>query len=221
MVYNNNLGFQASTWVFLAFCVVCITGFRNNLLQKFAHRPTISRLDAWCDNSVSIDVPASTEDAYELFSQLEEHPIWSPWLKSVDFDEASRESIWKLSTRGVKVQWRAVTTREEPGRALSWKSLTGLENSGLVEFEEVTPESCRVTLTVSYNIPSAIARVAKVGFVGNFAEENLKGDLRRFKTELMRRLRDRPPPPPPLAAATASPQAAAAAAAPEDREEAA
>ena len=36
-------------------------------------------LKSWVDTRVEIDVPASPHACYELYSQLEEHPRWSPW----------------------------------------------------------------------------------------------------------------------------------------------
>lgn len=36
-------------------------------------------------HQVGIEVPCDPGKCYELYSQLEEHPRWSPWLRSVVF----------------------------------------------------------------------------------------------------------------------------------------
>lgn len=88
---------------------------------------------------VGIDVPADPAQCYELYSQLEEHPRWSPWLRSVVFVDQVRRSLvdqlvgqlgshpsrcrcnnaqvervseWTLESRGVRVAWKARNTIE-------------------------------------------------------------------------------------------------------------
>ena len=39
-------------------------------------------------SKVSLELPASREDAYFLYSSLQRQPEWSPWLKSVEVNAA-------------------------------------------------------------------------------------------------------------------------------------
>lgn len=39
---------------------------------------------AGCLEKVSLELPASSEAAYILYSNLQRQPEWSPWLKSVE-----------------------------------------------------------------------------------------------------------------------------------------
>eukprot|EP00904_Undaria_pinnatifida_P012730 jgi/Undpi1/8588/HiC_scaffold_25.g11053.m1 len=61
-------------------------------------------------SKVSLELPASREDAYFLYSSLQRQPEWSPWLKSVEYDEATGTSKWVIRSNGVKVSWRAQNT---------------------------------------------------------------------------------------------------------------
>eukprot|EP00640_Fibrocapsa_japonica_P006948 CAMPEP_0113945032 /NCGR_PEP_ID=MMETSP1339-20121228/38443_1 /TAXON_ID=94617 /ORGANISM="Fibrocapsa japonica" /LENGTH=157 /DNA_ID=CAMNT_0000950423 /DNA_START=163 /DNA_END=636 /DNA_ORIENTATION=- /assembly_acc=CAM_ASM_000762 len=146
----------------------------------------------WCENSCSIQVPASALDSYNLYSQLEKHPTWSPWLDSVKMVD-SKESVWTLSSKGVTLSWRAVNTVEEPGKCIQWESITGVPNKGKVTFTPVKrPEGtewCQIELTVSYDIPGVVAKISQAAFVSRFTEETLMGDLKRFKTTLAKEMR--------------------------------
>jgi uncharacterized membrane protein len=109
---------------------------------------------------VGIEVPADPGRCYELYSQLEEHPRWSPWLRSVVFlDHTERVSEWTLESRGVRVAWKARNTIEEHGKCIQWESITGLPNKGLVTFEEKAPGLTTMELTLSYAVPKPIAKV--------------------------------------------------------------
>jgi uncharacterized membrane protein len=55
---------------------------------------------------------ASLHDSYGLYSDLEAHPAWSPWLRRVSMDKATRESEWELQSKGIKVTWKAKNTIE-------------------------------------------------------------------------------------------------------------
>lgn len=44
----------------------------------------------WVDTKVAVEVPADPGRCYALYSKLEEHPRWSPWLRSVVFVDPVR-----------------------------------------------------------------------------------------------------------------------------------
>jgi uncharacterized membrane protein len=48
----------------------------------------------WIDESVSLEIPASKEEAYGLYSQLDQHTRWSPWLNDVTYDKDQGVSTW-------------------------------------------------------------------------------------------------------------------------------
>ncbi|CAM9475981.1 unnamed protein product, partial [Ectocarpus fasciculatus] len=108
---------------------------------------------AWIDEQVSLEVPASTQDAYSLYSDLQRQPEWSPWLKSVQHDRAAGTSKWVIQSNGIKVSWNAQNTVEVYGSEVAWESTTGLSNRGRVTFDDKGGERCLMTLTLSYNLP--------------------------------------------------------------------
>ncbi|CAM9614663.1 unnamed protein product, partial [Hapterophycus canaliculatus] len=75
---------------------------------------------AWIDEQVvSLEVPAPSQDAYSLYSDLRRQPEWSPWLKSVEaslwrrfHDRESGTSRWVIQSNGIKVSWKAKNTVE-------------------------------------------------------------------------------------------------------------
>ena len=91
----------------------------------------------WCDSSVTLTVPASLEQTWDLFTQLGEHPTWSPWLDEVVYHPNTGTSLWSLSTFGFTFSWRAQNVEVVKHRVLSWESLDGLPNRGRVEFTPV------------------------------------------------------------------------------------
>jgi uncharacterized membrane protein len=140
---------------------------------------------------VEIEVPASPADCYALYSQLEEHPRWSPWLRSVQFlDKVGRISEWTLESRGFTVAWKARNTIENPGECISWESMTGLPNKGLVTFEERMPGMTNMALTISYRVPKPIAKLGDVKLVKKYIEATLTSDLTTFKKVLLKQIRE-------------------------------
>lgn len=97
---------------------------------------------------------------------------------------------------GLSFTWRAQNTVMNPGEEICWQSLDGLPNKGRVVFQSSNDGSGReqtvMILTLSYDLPEvALALFKKLGKTGkSFVEETLLGDLRRFKTRLLREMRD-------------------------------
>ena len=42
----------------------------------------------WFDSTATINVPLPKTRVYNLFSQFNEHPTWSPWLDSVEYEKS-------------------------------------------------------------------------------------------------------------------------------------
>ncbi|EWM21432.1 START-like domain protein [Nannochloropsis gaditana] len=159
---------------------------------SYTRQPSRLILSSWVDTKVEIEVPATPEACYALYSQLEEHPRWSPWLRSVQFlDKVERISEWTLESRGFTVAWKAQNTIEEPGRRISWESRTGLPNRGLVTFEERRPGMTSMALTISYSVPKPIAKLGDVGLVKRYIESTLQSDLTRYRQVLMKEIREK------------------------------
>jgi len=88
------------------------------------------------------------------------------------------------------VAWKARNTIENPGECISWESMTGLPNKGLVTFEERKPGMTCMALTISYRVPKPIARLGDVGLVKKYIESTLTSDLTTFKKVLLKQIRE-------------------------------
>ena len=143
----------------------------------------------WLSNSVHIDIPhpITIQDTYALYSDLSQHPRWSPWLKEVKIvDKLKRSSEWTLRAKGVTISWQAVNNIENPPNHISWESTSGLSNRGEVRFTDFETH-IRMDLTISYNLPEAIAKaVGNIRIVNKFIDKTLIKDLERFRSTIMK-----------------------------------
>lgn len=146
----------------------------------------------WMDSSVSYTFRGSKAEAYRLYSSLDLHPTWSPWLEKVDYDRKTGLSVWTLSYLGLRYSWRAKNTIEDPPNTIQWEALDGLPNRGKVEFvssmeedsssSQSSFEKTTINLTVSYELPEAAALVLKAlgSMAKGFINNTLLADLKRF-----------------------------------------
>lgn len=155
----------------------------------------------WMDSSVSLTIRASQANAFALYSDLNQHPSWSPWLESVKFDRQTGLSEWTLKQFGIRYSWTAHNVICEPPNEICWESLNGLPNKGKVQFEPISQERLTndafiMKLTISYDLPHLAAAILQgLGTVGEkFIEMTLLADLKRFQVELERYESDRDSP---------------------------
>lgn len=154
----------------------------------------------WMESSVQFSVQSSPDDVFRLYSNLTEHPKWSPWLERIDVDNNTGVSQWTLFYLGLRYSWYAKNTVVEPPRMIQWESISGLPNKGKIEFigdrlacNSSSPvcedEGTLLKLTVSYNLPFAAAVVLRaLGPVADtFIQRLLVDDFRRFESVLMSR----------------------------------
>lgn len=144
--------------------------------------------------SATLDLPFSSEIAFDAFADLPRQPSWSPWLRSVsyigDFTSASsatlgrpEESRWILRVKGLTLGWKAVATALERPNVIKWESTSGVKNMGTVDIVPMGDNQCRMTLTMNVVVPRALAalfrRSSRIGVV--FREKFLMTTLVRFR----------------------------------------
>lgn len=91
----------------------------------------------WMDSTISHTFVANKHLAFRLFSSLDRHPTWSPWLEKVDYHRDTGLSAWSMSYLGLRYSWRANNTIVQAPNIIQWESLDGLPNRGKVEFSSV------------------------------------------------------------------------------------
>ena len=98
----------------------------------------------------------------------------------MDYEPASGQSKWVLSTRGVTVEWYARNTKlDEEGeegeedeaaaasRRIAWETIEGdartlLPNKGDVKFTDTGPNRSEVRLAVSFDAPGFVTVLVRL-----------------------------------------------------------
>lgn len=134
---------------------------------------------------VSLSLPFSDDIACSRFSDLPQQSRWSPWLSSVAYLDAGRETEWTLNVRGVRFSWRAVSSiLEKPHRGIKWESVSGLKNMGIVEFIPTGSDSCMMKVRMTIITPRIVATLFPGASV--FAEDFLQNKLLKWSLEMFR-----------------------------------
>ena len=127
------------------------------------------------ESSIEVDVPVQT--AYNQWTQFEHFPVFMEGVKSVrQLDD--RRVHWEAEIGGKDVKWDSVITEQIPDTRIAWRSTSGAENAGAVDFHRLSDQRCRVSLQVDYEPEGAIETAGDaIGVVGR----RVKGDLESFK----------------------------------------
>lgn len=152
--------------------------------------------------SVPLSVEAPADYCHRLFSDLSLMPAWASTLESVTRDPDNPTfSEWVFSWNGIRLSWRArdedehdIPPGEEPDpewndRAIRWRSVSGLNHIGAVEFFPIEQSKTTMVMTVNYDIASLLAVVMESGMVSTFVESAIESDLQKFRAYTLRSLR--------------------------------
>ena len=126
--------------------------------------------------SIEVEVPLPT--AYNQWTQFEEFPRFMEGVQSVrQLDDA--QLIWRAEIGGKAVEWQAKITEQVPDQRIAWRSVSGARNAGVVRFERLGDQHCRVTLDLEYEPEGMVENVGD--FLG-VVQRRATGDLKRSKT---------------------------------------
>jgi len=145
------------------------------------------RMGTWVEggsSSTAVAVPAPF--AFNIVSDYQRWPEWSPWLSRVetfDADVDGATSKWHLKFRAVDVNWNSRVVERIPDERLSWESTSGIRNSGSLTAApyDDDPSSCTVTVSVRYEIPSLLEKLLSTRAIANLVSRRLQADLNRFR----------------------------------------
>lgn len=134
----------------------------------------------------SIEVEAPLEQVFDAFAHYENFPQYLPSVRDIHVrgDGTSRWTV--VGASGHPVTWETLTTRLEPNRLISWRSLPGSEvdHAGFIRFEPRPEGGTRVYLALSYTPPGGALGQAVSRLLGPDATAELDEDLRRMKAFL-------------------------------------
>lgn len=150
----------------------------------------------WLENSAEADVPVPLEKAWALWEDRESIPKFMPWIKSVTVQpENPSLSRWLLSTnqfgRDWEFSWLAKNLMPMKNQKIHWRSVEGstggsmggaidIANRGQIRFYRKSETTCAVKLTISYEVPNALAPFANA--LTPLVEGILRRDMSRFAT---------------------------------------
>ncbi len=131
----------------------------------------------------SIDVNVPVQVAYNQWTQFEEFPQFMEGVESVSqLDDTHLH--WVAEIAGKREEWDAEITEQVPDQRVAWKSTSGNEQGGVVNFHRLGEDETRVVVSMDYE-PEGI--VEKAGAALGFDDRQVKGDLERFKQLIEKR----------------------------------
>ncbi len=130
----------------------------------------------------SIEVEAPVGRVYEYWRDLENLPKFMSNVEEVRSTGPDTTHWVVKGPLGVKVEFDARTTQDEPNSAIGWNSVDGtVQTSGQVRFQEVGDNRTRVEVQMNYADPPG----GKVGEAASRVVANpkvmMEQDLRNFK----------------------------------------
>ena len=130
---------------------------------------------ATVQESINVNVPLS--QAYNQWTQFEDFPHFMSGVDSVrQLDDTTVH--FKTSIAGVKREYDARITVQQPDQRVTWESLDEPRNAGTVWFEALNPTETRVSVELAWEPDSA---VEKVGAAVGLDSHQVASDLKRFK----------------------------------------
>jgi uncharacterized membrane protein len=125
----------------------------------------------------SIDVRVPVRTAYNQWTQFEDFPQFMENVERVDqLDD--RRLHWVARVAGRTKEWDAEITEQTPDKRVAWTSTSGAQNAGVVTFHRIDEDTTRVTVQMDVEPEGA---VETVGTAVGVADQEVKGDLERFK----------------------------------------
>ena len=123
-----------------------------------------------------VDVPVRT--AYDQWTQFESFPQFMSGVESVrQLDDTTTH--WVVSVGGVKREFDADISDQEPDDHVAWRSTTAdVHHRGRVSFRPLSGDRTRVDVTIEWE-PEGF--VEKAGAALQLDDAQVKRDLHRFK----------------------------------------
>jgi uncharacterized membrane protein len=124
-----------------------------------------------------IEVDSPVRVAYNQWTQFESFPQFMEGVERVvQLDDKTLE--WTANIAGKTKHWRAEILEQRPDELISWRSLEGAQNDGLVRFEPQGTDRTKVILQLDVE-PEGL--VEKAGDALGVVERRVRADLERFK----------------------------------------
>lgn len=100
----------------------------------------------------SIEVPAPVGEVYRRWSDFQHFPDFMDNVESVQ-PLGNNRYHWIARIFGIKEEWDAEVTDQQPNTRLSWRNTTGAYNQGTVSFSPLSNGNTEVRLRLEYAPP--------------------------------------------------------------------
>eukprot|EP00245_Coleochaete_scutata_P015027 TRINITY_DN6545_c1_g4_i1.p1 TRINITY_DN6545_c1_g4~~TRINITY_DN6545_c1_g4_i1.p1 ORF type:complete len:253 (-),score=23.75 TRINITY_DN6545_c1_g4_i1:231-989(-) len=139
----------------------------------------------WLENVAQVEAEVPLSVAWDIWMDREGIPQFMPWISSVVVQPDKPElSKWTLKYaafgRDLEFSWMAKNLTPTFHQKIHWKAVDGVPNWGKVRFYPRGPNACGIQLTISYEVPQALAPFASA--LTPLVETIIKQDLQRFAT---------------------------------------
>lgn len=125
--------------------------------------------------AIEVDVPVTV--AYDQWTQFESFPRFMEAVdRVVQLDDKTLE--WTATVAGKSKQWRAEIIEQRPDEIVSWRSIDGARNDGMVQFQSAGPSQTMITVQMDVE-PEGL--VERAGAAFGIVEQRVREDLERFK----------------------------------------
>jgi uncharacterized membrane protein len=126
----------------------------------------------------AIDVSVPVEVAYNQWTQFEEFPKFMFRVERIE-QKDDTHLVWHEKIWGIRRQWEAEIVEQRPNERIVWKSLSGPQQIGVINFHQLhDPRLSRVQVNLDFQ-PTGL--IEKTGRGWRAAIRALDTDLQRFK----------------------------------------
>jgi uncharacterized membrane protein len=127
------------------------------------------------EQSIDVDVPVRT--AYDQWTQFETFPQFMEGVEKITQVTDTR-THWVTEIAGVRREFDAEITEQEPDQRIAWKTIDGPQQAGVVTFHRLDDSKTRVMFQMDFE-PEGL--VEKAGDALGIVRSRTKGDMERFK----------------------------------------
>ncbi len=141
----------------------------------------------WLEHTVTCNINASVSEAWGVWNDLDAMPLWMSWIESVKTIDETTSTLpdlteWTLAANGFRFKWQAQIKERIEKEKITWESIGGLPTKGCVNFLVEPDNQTIVKLSVTYELPKAIAPLMKANILGGMVTNELQSNLDRFKS---------------------------------------
>ncbi len=132
----------------------------------------------------AITIGAPPEPIFAFWRQFDNLPKFMEHLEDVQVNSDVRSHWIARGPAGMRVEWDAVISNEEPGQFIEWQSCAGadVENSGRVSFISAPAgKGTEIRLVLNYKPPAGALGAITAKILGDDPGLQIESDLRRLK----------------------------------------